>query len=242
MSAPACSTILLNFHILHPCLNKFSCLFNAALNSFYTYDTIHLSNRLEGYSMTKSKFLKRINALLSRKNLMLVLLVITALFFTGVLWINFFGRKWYCMDMYTDAYLATLMATQHTIFPDGWIFGNQYYGFATPVLAAVIYLIFPNSFYAMAIASTIMTALIFCTFIWCTVRYCSKSGISVGLFAIFCLILGNHAATYPQGMQLFYTMASYYACYLIGILLTLGLYLRLVFSCSPPANSKNLLT
>lgn len=177
---------------------------------------------------------RRISFYFSHKNLMPCMVAIIALFFAGIVWINFFGRQWLSMDIYTDTYLATLMAEQCTIFPDGWVFGNQFYGFATPVLAAIIYKIFPDSFYAMATASTIMSLLIISAYIWCVRQYCSKSGLLVGVFCIFCLILGNNAAGAQQGMQIFYTMASYYACYLIGILITLGLYLRLVFDCPPP--------
>ena len=41
--------------------------------------------------------------------------------------------------MYSDAQIAKLMWEQKTIFPKNWIFGNQYYVIATPVLAAVMY-------------------------------------------------------------------------------------------------------
>lgn len=157
------------------------------------------------------------------------MLAIILLFFAGIVWVNFFGRQWYNMDMYTDAYLVKLMAQSNTIFPEGWIFGNQYYGFATPPVAALIYKIFPDSFYAMAIASTLMTIAVLALFVWCLRRFCSRTGVLVGVFGIFCLVFGNHAASCYWGMQVFYTMASYYACYLIGIFVTLGCYLRLRF-------------
>lgn len=150
-------------------------------------------------------------------------------FFAGILFINFKGRQFYNMDMYADTYLATLMGKANSLFPEGWIFGNQYYGFATPTIAALIYKIIPDGFYAMATASTIMTVAIFAAFTMCFRKFSKKSEIFVGVFALLCLILGNSAASAYQGMQLFYTMASYYACYLIGILVTLKIYLELVF-------------
>lgn len=158
-----------------------------------------------------------------------IMLAISLAFFVGITWVNFFGRQWYSMDMYADAYVAKLMAQGNTLFPDGWIFGNQYYGFATPTLAALIYKICPDSFYAVAIASTLMTVLIIAAIVWCLRPFCSAKSIFVCVFVMLCLVPGNSAAECYQGMQIFYTMASYYACYLIGILVTLGVYLRLRF-------------
>lgn len=163
-----------------------------------------------------------------RYNLEKILFVIICMFLLGNTWVNFCGRQWYSMDIYTDAYFAKLVAENNTIFPQGWVFGNQYYGFATPVVAALIYKIIPNSFYAMAIATTIMTTIIIGLFVWCFKPYNSRKEIMMGIFAMVCMILGVSAAADTQGVQLFYTMASFYASYLIGILLTLGVYLRLI--------------
>ena len=41
-------------------------------------------------------------------------------------------------DIYTDMSLSRLMWEQKTLFPEGWIFGNQVYVIATPVWAALL--------------------------------------------------------------------------------------------------------
>ena len=133
--------------------------------------------------------------------------------------------------MYSDAQIAKLMWEQKTIFPKNWIFGNQYYVIATPVLAAIIYGICGDAILAMGLASLVMTAVIFSLFVWLLRPFASEMGLVSGLFAIGgAVILGISACSCTTGMQLFYTMASYYACYLIGILLVLGVYLRLIYS------------
>lgn len=56
------------------------------------------------------------------------------------------------------------------------------------------------------------------------------------IFGVFCLsgavILGGSASSYVNGFQILYTMASYYACYVIGILICLGVYLRIKYKKS----------
>lgn len=164
------------------------------------------------------------------KRLLLGLLCfISFMYLIGIIWINFHGKLWYNMDMYTDAYVSKLMWEQKTLFPRNWIFGNQYYVIATPVLSALFYGFFKDSFIAMACASTTMTLIVVGLFAWCFKPAANKSGILIGLFCIIGgVILGNSASETVNGMQCLYTMCSYYACYMIGILLTLGIYLRLL--------------
>ena len=40
-------------------------------------------------------------------------------------------------DVYADMQVAKRMWEQKTLFPDGWIFGNQFYVIATPVCGLV---------------------------------------------------------------------------------------------------------
>ena len=63
-------------------------------------------------------------------------------------------------DMYADMLLAKKMWEQKTLFPEGWVFGNQYYVVATPVLAALFYGLLGNTNTAMICATECMTALI----------------------------------------------------------------------------------
>ncbi len=156
-------------------------------------------------------------------------------FFAGILlyaisniWINYNGKSFYHFDMYSDAYVAKLMWDKKTLFPENWVFGNQYYIVATPTLAALLYGLLKDSFMAMATASCLMMFFILLSFIYCFGKVTNRISLAVGLFCMVGgTILGTSASSYTNGFQLFFTMASYYAIYLIGILLTLGLYFRI---------------
>ena len=149
-------------------------------------------------------------------------------YFLSVVWVNLNGRQWYHFDIYSDAQVARIMAEEATLFPSNWTFGNQYYVVATPVVASIIYSFIHDSFYALAIASCIMMIIVYAVFIWCLKPFISKSALIAGLFCISgAIILGSSASTYENGFQIFYTMASYYSCYMIGMLYTLGVYFRL---------------
>ena len=149
-------------------------------------------------------------------------------FVVSIISINYLGCVWYNFDMYSDMFVAEKMADSLSVIPQDWIFGNQLYFFATPVLAALFNLVFHNGFISMATASTVMMILVLAAFLWLSKLFFEKKSIIIGLFCISgTFIFGNSASQYTQGFQLFYTMASYYACYLIGILFHLGIYLRL---------------
>ena len=152
----------------------------------------------------------------------------SCLFFLAIVWVNFHSGPWYSFDMYADAYLARLMAEQRTLFPENWVFGNQYYVIATPVVAAFFYALCHNTVLAMSLASSLMTLLVLGSFVWCCRPFLSRRALAVGFFCLIgAVILADSAGTSPFGLQIFYTMASYYACYLWGILFHLGIYLRL---------------
>lgn len=152
----------------------------------------------------------------------------SALYLLSALWINFHAGVWYDYDMYSDLLVAGLMARQRTLFPANWVFGNQYYVIATPALAALLMPLCQSGLRAMGLASSLMGLGVALSFVWCCRPFFRPASIAAGLFCLSgAVIVGTSAAADLCGMQLFYTMASYYACYLIGFLLHLGFWLRL---------------
>lgn len=150
------------------------------------------------------------------------------LFAVSIVWINFHSALWYDHDIFPDAYLARLMAEQKTLFPDNWIFGNRLFIIGTPVLSAALYSIVKDSVISMAIASSIMMILVLISFIWSFKNNLSKENLALGLLCLIGgVVLGVRASSYIAGLQIFYTMSSYYACYLIVILLSVGMYFRI---------------
>lgn len=159
-----------------------------------------------------------------------VILTILLLAFLGlVFFVNLScNPEYYDGDIYNDINYAKEAWKAKSIFPKDWIFGNQTYVVATPVLAALFYGIIGNGFTAMAIASCIMTVLIVLTYDWMTRTLFSYNERMAGfLFLIGVLLLKAHVATSQQGIQAFFTMASYYACYLINAFIVFGCYIRL---------------
>ena len=162
---------------------------------------------------------------LNRKYLLFV--IGTLIWGITVLWVNFHGAQWYNFDMFADASVAKRMAEQHTLFPKDWLFGNQYYIIATPVLAALFNGIFHNSVFSMACASSLMFLLILLCYTWSFRPILSKPALMAGLFCMAgATILGDSISSSTYGFQILYTMASYYACYLLVILLHLGIWVR----------------
>ena len=167
-------------------------------------------------------------ALKKKDRLSLLLFAAAAAYVIGILLINYHSAAWYTYDMYADAYVARLMSQERSFFPKDWYFGNQYYIIATPVLASLIYSLIPDSVSAMALASSLMLGLILFLFIWCCRPLFSTRAIAAGTLSLVgATILGDSAANCVYGLQLFYTMASYYACYAWVLLFHLGIWLRL---------------
>ncbi len=145
-----------------------------------------------------------------------------------VLWINFHGAQWFNFDMFADAGVAKRMAEQHTFFPKDWLFGNQYYIIATPAIAALFHSVLHNSVLSMACASSLMFLLILLCYLWSFRPILSKPSLWIGLFCMAgATILGDSISSSTYGFQILYTMASYYACYLLVILLHLGIWSRM---------------
>lgn len=159
-----------------------------------------------------------------------IILTILLLAFLGlVFYVNLScNPEYYDGDIYNDINYAKEAWKAKSVFPKDWIFGNQTYVVATPVLAALFYGIIGNGFTAMAIASCIMTVLIVLTYDWMTRTLFSYNERMAGfLFLVGVLLLKAHVATSQQGIQAFFTMASYYACYLINAFIVYGCYIRL---------------
>lgn len=141
--------------------------------------------------------------------------------------INFRGFTVFATpDMYSDTLIAKLMWEQKTIFPEGWVFGNQFYVFSTPVLAAGFYGITGGLNFSMALATETMTALILVSFWWMAKPYCSRAALFAGLLGIISVMVCPSAPDHLSG-QLFYLMCSYYAGYLITLFVVCGAYMRL---------------
>lgn len=167
---------------------------------------------------------------IKREKIFSVVLTVLLLGFVGmVFYINFsINPEYYDGDIYNDINYAKEAWKAKSLFPKDWIFGNQTYVVATPVLAALFYGITGNGFTAMAIASCIMTVLTLLTYDWMTRTLFSYNERTVGfLFMIGFLLLKAHVATSQQGIQAFFTMASYYACYLINAFIVYGCYVRI---------------
>lgn len=160
--------------------------------------------------------------------LFIAIFIVTVFYFIGIIWTNLNAKTWFNFDLYSDAKLAQLINQTGSLFPQEWTFGNQLYVIATPVIASILYPIISDSALALGIASCIMTVLLIASFIWCIGPFVHKKQLLVG---IACLIggvlVGESASSDFEGFQLFFTMGSYYSCYLLGILISIGIWLRM---------------
>lgn len=146
-----------------------------------------------------------------------------------ILSINFSRNPaFYDTDMYSDMIYAQQAWRDHSLFPDGWVFGNQVYVVATPVLAALFYGITEDSFMAMGLASTVMALLILASFYWMLKPLPLRRSSRVCCLAAFMAVtLFAHDPIYEtRGWQLLFTLCSYYSCYLITLFLAFGCVLR----------------
>lgn len=137
---------------------------------------------------------------------------------------NFTG---YCdSDMYADTMLAKWMWEGKTLFPQGWVFGNQFYIFATPVLCALIYPLTNDVNTAMALATECMTGLLLVSFARMLRGFNLKRlEIATGCLMLLTVIPAPEQI-YSESAQLFFTMASYYACYLLTMFVVFYDYIR----------------
>lgn len=159
-----------------------------------------------------------------------VILTVLLLAFLGLIfYINLScDPNFYDGDVYSDINYAKEAWKAKSLFPKTWSFGNQTYVVATPVVAALIYGITKNAVMAMAVASCIMTVLIVLTYDWMLKTLCSYNERTAGFLVMASLILiKRHVAANQHGAQILFTMASYYACYIITAFLVYGCYVRI---------------
>lgn len=158
-----------------------------------------------------------------------LLIAMLCAYFAAIVMCNFCLSP-FCFetDMYTDMNYATYVWEQKTVFPEGWLFGNQVYVVATPVLAALFYGITGDPSLAMSIASTVMGILLLIS-LWWMLKPITQKPLQ-RLFAVVAMLAVTMAVADPvwiwTGWQLLFTMCSYYSCYLITAFLAVGCYLR----------------
>ena len=166
------------------------------------------------------------NSLLIRV-LLLICGGLLAIFLISFCLINFLGfTRFLNADMYEDTIVARYMWEQRTLFPTNWVFGNQFYVFATPTLAALVYGICGSINTAMAVATSIMTVLIFISFLWMMHPVAGWDERLLGLLALVAAVMGPVIVNCIEG-QILFVMASYYAGYLVALLIGFGTYIRL---------------
>lgn len=150
-------------------------------------------------------------------------------YFTAIVACNFWLSPFFIeTDMYADMKYAEQVWVYKSIFPKGWLFGNQLYAVATPVLAAFFIGLTGNPSTAMGIASTLMSIFILLSMNW-MLKPLIKDFLG-RLFALVALLSITLAIADPiwiwHGWQLLFIDCSYYACYLITVFLAIGCYLR----------------
>ncbi len=157
----------------------------------------------------------------------IAIIIVLLAYFAVFAVVNFAGFARFCdADMYEDTLIARLMWEQKTLFPENYIFGNQYYVIATPVFAAFFYGLTGSMNTAMALATTLMSLLILLSLGWMIKPYIkSRSTRLAVLLALAAAVYMPHAVRVDEG-QLFFVMASYYACYLITFFFLAGDYVR----------------
>lgn len=126
-------------------------------------------------------------------------------------------------DMYEDTLVARLMWEQKTLFPKNYLFGNQFYVVATPVLSALFYGLTGSMNRAMAWATACMSLALLWSMEW-MLRPCIKrlSLRLIVLLVFMASVFGPFTVFREDGQQLFFTMCSFYACYLICFFVVLG--------------------
>ena len=165
----------------------------------------------------------------NQRALSVILTVLLAFFLCLIFYVNLScNPEYYDGDMYSDLNYAKEAWKSKSLFSPSWIFGNQTYAFSTPVLAALLYGMTSDVILSMAVASCIMTVLIVLSFDWMMKPLYSYNERMSGFLIMAGFILGRrHIAQSLKGAQLFFTMAIYYAGYLITAFVICGCYIRI---------------
>lgn len=157
----------------------------------------------------------------------LIIILVLLAYFAVFAIVNFAGFAYFCnADMYEDTLVARLMWEQKTLFPANYIFGNQYYVIATPVFAALFYGLTGSMNTAMALATTLMSLLIVLSLGWMIKPYIKSRSTQLAVLLAFAAAVYVPRIIESDEGQLFFVMASYYACYLITFFFLAGDYVR----------------
>ena len=155
-----------------------------------------------------------------------ILIAISVFFALTYLYLNVFCFERYATsDVYADMLYAMEAWDAKSIFPDGWVFGNQFYTVATPVLCSLLYGIFGSAEAAMIGATLIMSALVITSFIWMLKPIFDRKSLLASIALLLSGITTYNVAEAPEG-QLLFLLASYYSCYIIAVFIVLGDYIR----------------
>lgn len=153
-----------------------------------------------------------------------VLLILLGLYLIAFSIINFCGfTRFMNYDFYADTLIARYIWESKSIFPPDWVFGNQYYVVATPVLAAPFYGLTGSMNLSMALATTGMTVFQLAAFYWLFRSFFCRTTALAGLVALVSSALAMGIA-YKFESQLFFVLCSYYACYLLTAVIVWGDY------------------
>jgi len=160
--------------------------------------------------------------------LSIITILILLCYFAVFALINFRGFEYFATtDIYEDTLVARMMVEEKTLFPKNFLWGNQFYVVATPVLAAGIHSLGLGLNDSMAAATTVMSILILISLNWMLLPFVKQRHIRcAALLAMVAAVFGPVTAIREDGSQLFFTMCSFYACYLITYFVLLGDYAR----------------
>ena len=165
---------------------------------------------------------------IEQKIIYIGLFALLCIFFAAVFYINLsITPSFYCSDMYSDMTLAVEIWEQKSLFPEGWVYGNQLYVVSTPVLAALCYGVVGNPLVAMGVASSLMGILFALSFCWMLKPVCNRNQRLFALVFLMALVaFFGDVYEKTNGWQLFFTMCTYYACYGVTAFLAFGCYIR----------------
>lgn len=163
----------------------------------------------------------------------IILVMMLFVYFAATCLINFSAvPSFYDGDMYCDYRYAMETWEYKSIFPDGWIFGNQLNAVSTPVLAAIFYGLTGHINFSMAAACVCMATLVVVCYDWMVrpeLKEAESRLVAIVVFMTTALYCGK-AVRGNQGWTLLFTMCSYYAGYSITAFLAFGCYLRSLFA------------
>ena len=158
-----------------------------------------------------------------------MLYIILAFYLLSICLLNFSAvPSFYDADMYCDYRYAMEAWNHKSLFPDGWVFGNQLNAVSTPVLAAILYGVTNSMNFSMALACVMMSVLLVLSFDWmikAVIRSPESRLMAIVLLITISLYCGR-AVHGNQGWTLLFTMCSYYAGYGITAFLAFGCYIR----------------